>query len=107
MFDRDTNNTTPDSDKLYEYFKEFVDAGCNEVVMESSSEAFFRNRLENINFDIGAITNITKEHLNIHGSFENYIECKSQLFKQINKNGYSILNKDDEFFEKIKSACVR
>ncbi len=106
LFDRDTNNTTPDSDKLYEYFKEFVDAGCNEVVMESSSEAFFRNRLENINFDIGAITNITKEHLNIHGSFENYIECKSQLFKQINKNGYSILNKDDEFFEKIKSACV-
>ena len=106
LFDKDTNNTTPDSDKLYEYFKEFVDAGCNEVVMEASSEAFFRKRLETINFEIGAITNITKEHLNIHGSFENYIECKSQLFKQINKNGYSILNKDDEFYEKIKSICV-
>ena len=105
-FDKDTNNTTPDSDKLYEYFNEFLEAGCDSVSMEASSEAFFRNRLEHITFDIGAITNITREHLNIHGSFENYIECKSKLFKQIKKDGYSILNKDDEFYETIKEACV-
>ena len=105
-FDKDTNNTTPDSDKLFEYFKEFVDAGCTEVVMEASSEAFFRKRLDTLSFEIGAITNITREHLNIHGSFENYIECKSQLFRQIKKDGYSILNKDDEFYETIKGSCV-
>ncbi len=105
-FDKDTNNTTPDSDKLYEYFNEFLEAGCDSVCMEASSEAFFRNRLEHITFDIGAITNITREHLNIHGSFENYIECKSKLFKQIKKDGYSILNSDDEFYETIKNACV-
>ncbi len=105
-FDKDTNNTTPDSDKLYEYFNEFVEAGCNEVVMEASSEAFFRKRLDTIKFNIGAITNITREHLNIHGSFENYIECKCQLFKQIKKSGYSILNRDDEFYETVRKACV-
>ena len=105
-FDKDTNNTTPDSDKLYKYFNEFLEAGCNTVSMEASSEAFFRNRLEHLTFDISAITNITREHLNIHGSFENYIECKSQLFKQTKKNGYSILNSDDEFYETIKKACV-
>ncbi len=105
-FDKDTNNTTPDSDKLYEYFYDFVEAGCNQVVMEASSEAFFRKRLETITFNIGAITNITREHLNIHGSFENYIECKCQLFKQIKKDGYSILNKDDEYFSKVKASCV-
>ena len=105
-FDKDTNNTTPDSDKLYGYFNDFLDAGCKYVAMEASSESFFRNRIENISFDIGAITNITREHLNIHGSFENYIECKAQLFKQVKKNGYSILNSDDEYYETMKKACV-
>ena len=104
-FNKDTSNTTPDSDKLYEYFREFVDAGCKCVMMESSSEAFFRGRLETITYDIGAITNITREHLNIHGSFENYIECKCMQFKQIKKDGYAILNKDDEFYETVKEAC--
>lgn len=104
-FDKDTNNTTPDADKLFLYFNEFLEAGCDKVVMEASSEAFFRKRLDNISFDIGAITNVTREHLNIHGSFENYIECKKQLFKQIKKDGYSILNKDDEFYNEFKKVC--
>lgn len=105
-FDKDTNNTTPDSDKLYEYFRDFLDSGCKEVAMEASSEAFFRKRIELLSFDVGAITNITREHLNIHGSFENYIECKCKLFKQVKKDGYSILNKDDEFYETVRKSCV-
>lgn len=105
-FNRDTNNTTPDSDKLYGYLNEFLEAGCSCVSMESSSEAFFRGRLVGINYKIGAITNITREHLNIHGSFENYIECKCQLFKQIDKDGYAILNKDDELYEEVRKCCI-
>lgn len=105
-FDKDTNNTTPDSDKLYEYFNDFVEAGCDSVAMEASSEAFFRGRLDTITFNIGAITNITKEHLNIHGSFDNYIECKCKLFKQITKDGFSILNKDDEYYDIVRKSCV-
>ena len=105
-FNKDTNNTTPDSDKLFGYFDEFINAGCTSLAMEASSEAFFRKRLETIEFEIGAITNITREHLNIHGSFENYIDCKCQLFRQIKKDGYSILNSDDEFYETVKKACV-
>lgn len=104
-FTLDTNNTTPDSDKLYEYFNEFLEAGCNSVMMESSSEAFYRGRLKNIKYDIGAITNITREHLNIHGNFENYIDCKCQQFRQIKNNGYAILNSDDEFYSTIKNSC--
>lgn len=104
-FDRDTNNTTPDADKLYGYFQEFVDAGCTYTVMESSSEAFFRGRLTEMEYDVSAITNITREHLNIHGSFENYIDCKCQLFRQTKKDGVCVLNRDDEFFETVKKAC--
>ena len=105
-FDEEINNTTPDSDKLFMYFRDFISAGCDTVAMEASSEAFFRKRLETLTYDIGAITNITREHLNIHGSFENYIDCKCQLFRQVKKDGYCILNKDDEFFETVKDACV-
>lgn len=104
-FNKDTNNTTPDSDKLYAYLDEFVQAGCRAVAMETSSEAFFRGRLTGIEYRIGAITNITREHLNIHGSFENYIECKCQLFKQINSDGYAILNKDDELYDTVRKSC--
>ena len=60
-FDKDTNNTTPDSDKLYEYFDEFVKAGCNCVAMEASSEAFFRKRLE-------TITRISKYKIKVKNS---------------------------------------
>lgn len=105
LFNKDTGNTTPDSDKLYGYFDEFVQAGCKVVSMESSSEAFFRRRLTELTYKIGAITNITREHLNIHGSFENYIDCKCQLFRQIEKGGFAILNKDDELYETVKSCC--
>ena len=104
-FDKEINNTTPDSDKLYEYFYDFVNAGCKYVVMEASSEAFFRNRLGGLSFDVGIITNITKEHLNIHKTFENYINCKCQLFKQVKENGISILNSDDSLFETVKESC--
>ena len=104
-FSKEINNTTPDSDKLYEYFYDFVEAGCKYVVMEASSEAFFRHRLDNINFIGGIITNITKEHLNIHKTFENYVECKSTLFKQVIDDGFSILNSDDQLYSTVLKNC--
>lgn len=103
-FNKEINNTTPDSDKLYKYFYDFVEAGCKYVVMETSSEAFFRHRLDNLKFDGGIITNITREHLNIHKTFENYIDCKSNLFRQVKENGFSILNIDDEYYDQILKA---
>ena len=86
-FSNDNPNTTPDSHLLYSYFREFLDCGCKYVMMEASSEAFFRNRLETIQFDLSVYTNITSEHLNIHGTFENYVACKLCLFKQTKKDG--------------------
>ena len=104
-FEEEIANTTPDSDKLFMYFRDFIDAGCNTVAMEASSEAFFRKRLETIEFDCSAITNITKEHLNIHKTYENYIDCKCQLFRQTKKTDYCILNSDDPHFETVKENC--
>ena len=101
----DNPNTTPDAHNLYRYLKEFVDYDCEYVAMEASSEAFFRGRLQAMEFDVSAITNITSEHLNIHGSFENYLESKLMLFKQTKKEGTSVLNHDDPYFEQAKNAC--
>ena len=103
---KDTNNSTPDADVLYKIFNEFVENDCTNAVMEATSEAFLRGRLQNLMFDISIITNITREHLNIHKTFDNYIECKCMLFKQTKKDGYSILNHDDELYERVRENCV-
>ena len=104
-FSGDNPNTTPDAQNLYMYLDEFVRFGCKYAAIETSSEAFYRGRLQAMSFDISAYTNVTSEHLNIHGSFENYLECKKQLFKQTKSDGYCILNHDDSYFEDMKSVC--
>ena len=104
-FTGDNPNTTPDADKLYAYLKEFVDYGCKYASTEASSEAFFRGRLQSVQYDVGVYTNITSEHLNIHGDFENYIESKLMLFKQTKSDGFNILNRDDVYFERVKDSC--
>jgi UDP-N-acetylmuramyl-tripeptide synthetase len=72
--------------------------------MEVCSEALMRGRVRNINYDVAILTNITSEHLNIHGSLENYIADKCKLFSQTKKTGFCILNKDDEHFKQALAA---
>ena len=103
-FTGDNPNTTPDAQNLYLYLKEFVDFDCKYVAMEASSEAFYRGRLQAMEYDVSAYTNITSEHLNIHGSFENYLESKLMLFQQTKKDGFCILNYDDPYYETVKEA---
>ena len=103
-FNKPTNNTTPDSDKLFMYFNDFLEAGCKYSMMEASSEAFFYNRLTTLEWDCTGYTNITSEHLNHHKTLENYIDCKLNLFRQTKKDGFCIINKDDEHFSKVKEA---
>ena len=95
-------NTCPDVDRLYMYFREFIDNGCDTICMEASSEAFYRHRLDDIKYDIGIVTNITEDHLNIHKTIENYVDSKCQLVRQVKDEGYSILNSSDKYFDKFK-----
>ena len=95
-------NTTPDVDRLYMYFREFLDNGCKSLVMESSSEALYWHRLDDIPYDICILTNITEDHLNIHKTLENYIDCKARLFSLVKEDGYSILNSGSKYLDKVK-----
>ncbi len=104
-FKGDNPNTTPDAPYLYSYLDEFVKYNCHYAAMEASSEAFFRGRLQAIEFDVSGYTNVTSEHLNIHGSFENYLDSKLNLVRQTKKDGFCILNHDDKYFNSFKDAC--
>lgn len=101
IFNRETENTTPGIESLYKILNEFVEAGCKYVAMEASSEAFYYGRLNGINFLVGSITNIDKEHLNTHKTLENYIECKKMLFKQ---SEISIFNSNDKHYKDVVDA---
>ena len=103
--DESIKNTTPDADRLYKYFKKLKEDNCNVISMEASSEAFYRHRLDNLLFDIGIVTNVSEDHLNIHKTIENYLECKKELVKNVKDNGYSILNIDDKYYNEFNRVA--
>ena len=94
------SNTTPESYVVQQSFREMVDAGCDAVVMEVSSQGLMLHRTEGFVFDFGIFTNIEPDHIgpNEHTSFEHYLSCKAMLLKQCK---VGIVNRDDSHFEKI------
>lgn len=94
------NNTTPESYDIHSYFRQMVEAGCDTVVMEASSQGFKLDRTAGIEFDYGLFTNLSPDHIgpNEHESFEEYLACKAMLFGQC-KKGFA--NLDDEHFAEI------
>ena len=93
-------NTTPESFTVQQYFRDMVDAGCDTVVMEVSSQGLMLDRTAGITFEIGIFTNIEPDHIgpNEHDSFEHYMECKKMLLKQCR---LGIVNADDSHFNEI------
>lgn len=100
-----TNNTTPDLNLLYKYLSMFKKENLEYVSMEASSEGLLHNRVYGIKFDIGVLTNVSEDHLNVHKTLTNYLNCKIKLFKNIKEDGFAVLNKDDRFFDKFKENC--
>lgn len=93
-------NTTPESYRVQELFKEMVDAGLHAVVMEVSSQALMLHRVSGFTFDIGVFTNLEPDHIgeNEHKDFADYMHCKSLLFKQCR---HGIFNGDSEHLSGI------
>ncbi len=85
--------TTPDPYDMHGLFKMMVDEGIEYCVMETSSQAFHQMRLAGIRFAVGAFTNLSQDHLDYHGTLEEYKKCKKTLFYNCDK---AIFNNDDE-----------
>lgn len=95
-----TNNTTPESYELQQYFHQMVEAGCEYMIMEVSSQGLKMNRVAGISFDYGVFTNISPDHIgpNEHADFEEYMACKGKLFTMCSTG---IVNRDDPNWENI------
>lgn len=91
----DLPNTTPEVTEIYDMLIEAYDLGYRYAIIEASSEGLLHRRLENVPFEYAIFTNLTQDHLNIHGTMENYARCKQKLFNQIRPNGKAIINFDD------------
>lgn len=93
-------NTTPESFILQQYFKRMVDAGISIVVMEVASQGLKLHRTQGFTFELGVFTNLSQDHIgpNEHESMEEYIECKSRLFRQCR---LGIVNADDPYLLKV------
>ncbi len=87
--------TMPGRLKLQRFLGQAVKAGCQYVVLEVTSEGIKQHRHQFIGFDLAVLTNLTPEHLESHGSFENYKKAKGKLFKSLKPNGKAIVNLDD------------
>jgi UDP-N-acetylmuramoyl-L-alanyl-D-glutamate--2,6-diaminopimelate ligase len=99
--------TTPDAPDVQHYLAMMVESGITHAVLETTSHGWAQYRVDACEFDIGVITNITHEHLNDHGSFDNYRAAKARLFTglaetpmkpQITRK-LAILNRDDTSFD--------
>lgn len=101
----DLKMTMPGRMKIQKFLKDALKEKCEYVIVEVTSEGIRQFRHKFIDFDIAIFTNLSKEHIESHGSFENYRAAKGEFFNQV--KGVHILNKDDLQFEYFNSFNAR
>ncbi|OCN04602.1 UDP-N-acetylmuramyl peptide synthase [Erysipelotrichaceae bacterium MTC7] len=99
------NLTTPDAIYLNRTLREMVDADVKAVALEVSSHGLEQHRVDAIDFDVAVFTNFTYDHLDFHGTIENYFQAKSKLFRNLKRSGVSVLNIDDPKYIELFDLC--
>lgn len=96
------HTTTPDAPEVQAYLRQMVEVGTEYAVVEATSHGLAQHRLDAVDFDIAVVTNITHEHLDLHGTWENYRDAKAMLFRSLSVSRrkprtkkVSVLNADD------------
>ncbi len=90
------DHTTPDPIELNRLLSKMVDAGCEYAFMECSSHAIAQQRIGGLKFAGGLFTNLTRDHLDYHKTFENYRDAKKAFFDSLPKDAFAITNADDK-----------
>ncbi|MFZ4854862.1 MAG: UDP-N-acetylmuramoyl-L-alanyl-D-glutamate--2,6-diaminopimelate ligase [Desulfuromonadaceae bacterium] len=106
------SHTTPESTELQRAFKQLGDTGAQAFVMEVSSHALEQKRVDGCHFDVGIFSNLTRDHLDYHGTMANYLEAKCRLFAELLRPSdekprrRAVINMDDPSGEKIAARCA-
>ena len=90
------DHTTPDPIELNKLLHQMVEAGCEYAFMECSSHAIAQKRIGGLTFAGGLFTNLTRDHLDYHKTFENYRDAKKAFFDGLSKDAFAITNADDK-----------
>ncbi|RZK22504.1 MAG: UDP-N-acetylmuramoyl-L-alanyl-D-glutamate--2,6-diaminopimelate ligase [Hymenobacter sp.] len=91
-----STHTTPDAIRLNELLARMVAAGCTHACMEVSSHAVAQHRIGGLRFVGGMFTNLTHDHLDYHGTFDNYLKAKKGFFDALSKAAFALTNADDK-----------
>lgn len=91
--------TTPEAPDVQRYLSQMVEAGLSHAILETTSHGLAQERVGAIEFDVAVVTNITHEHLDYHGSYEEYRAAKGRLFEALKPGGAAILNRDDSSYK--------
>ncbi len=94
--------TTPESPDLQQYLAEMRDYGMTHAVVEVSSHGIVQQRVRHVSFEMAVLTNITREHLDFHGSMDRYVGAKSRLFEELSPNSLGILNAEDQYYTTVR-----
>lgn len=89
-------HTTPDAVSVQALLRKMVDAGCTHCFMEASSHAIVQERIAGLKLAGAVFTNITHDHLDYHGTFDEYIKAKKKLFDELPKDAFALVNGDDK-----------
>ncbi len=95
-YEREAHHTTPDALELNSLLAEAIIANCTHVFMEVSSHSLVQKRVWGIDFDIAVFTNLTRDHLDYHRTFAEYIKAKKIFFDTLSSKAWAIVNKDDK-----------
>ncbi|MFN0189797.1 MAG: UDP-N-acetylmuramoyl-L-alanyl-D-glutamate--2,6-diaminopimelate ligase [Bacteroidia bacterium] len=90
-----STHTTPDPLQLNALLAKMVDSECTYCFMEVSSHAVVQHRISGLQFDGGVFTNITRDHLDYHITFEEYIKAKQGFFNKLSSTAFALVNADD------------
>jgi UDP-N-acetylmuramoyl-L-alanyl-D-glutamate--2,6-diaminopimelate ligase len=104
--------TTPESSDLQELLAQIANAGCRAAAMEVSSHALAQERTRGIEWDVAVFTNLTQDHLDFHGTMDNYFQSKAKLFTELaeqegKRKPVAVVNIDDHYGEKLLGKIGR
>jgi len=96
--------TTPEPLLLHKLFADMRCQGVSHVIMETSSQGLAQSRTDDVPFSVAVLTNLRSDHIEAHGSFENYRDAKGKLFRNLGPDATAILNADDNYYAWFKDV---